>query len=256
MALRFRDRFFTPPVARAMTSPLGIVLAGAGTALGIVVGLPVLAAAGVGAAAWAGRVALAVPRGAKGPRIDPFALQEPWRQFVQEAQQAKARFDRAVGGTRPGPLRDRLAELGDRIEVGVHECWRVASRGDDIDAALASIDVTGAQRELSQLHQAGRGDLPGADHVARTIESLEAQLASADRLARVSADARSRLRLLDARLDELVARAVELSVGPADTDVGALGTDVEGLVTEMEALRQAVEETNRPGPFGQALPGP
>jgi len=34
----FRDRFFTPPVARAMTSPLGILLAGVGAAVGIVVG--------------------------------------------------------------------------------------------------------------------------------------------------------------------------------------------------------------------------
>ena len=46
-----------------MMSPLGIVLAGAGAAAGIVVGLPLIAAAGVGALAWGGRVLAAVPEG-------------------------------------------------------------------------------------------------------------------------------------------------------------------------------------------------
>jgi hypothetical protein len=250
MALRFRDRFFTPPVARAIVSPLGIVLAGAGTAVGIVVGLPVVAAVGLGAAAWAARVAVAVPRGEKSERIDPFRLSEPWRQYVQGALSAKARFDRAVAGTRHGPLRDRLSQIGERIDTGLRECWRIASRGDDIDGALQTLDTAETRRELAALPASG-----GAN-VDRTREALEAQLASADRLARVSADARDRLRLLDARLDELVARAVELSVGPADSDLGGLDAEVEGLVLEMESLRQAIEETNKPGSGGRALPLP
>jgi hypothetical protein len=253
MPISFRDRFFTPPVARAMTSPLGIVLAGAGVAVGIVAGLPVAAAAGVGALAWAGRVAAAVPKAKKGPKIDPFTLKEPWRGFVQDAQQARARFGRAASSTRSGPLKDHLIEIGDRLSEGVDETWRIASRGDDIDGALATLDVAEARKELAQLEGSQRGARSGDDNVVRTIESLRAQLASADRMAKVSGDARSRLRLLNARLDELVARAVELSVGTAD-DVGSLDADVEGLVTEMEALRQAVEETNRPGPTGLALP--
>jgi hypothetical protein len=136
----------------------------------------------------------------------------------------------------------------------VDECWRIASRGDDIDGAISTIDAASARAELAQLEGSRRPELPGVDNVDRTIESLRAQLATADRLARVSGDARSRLTLLDARLDELVARAVELSVGAGDGDVGGLGDDVDGLVTDMEALRQAVEETNRPGPAGRALP--
>jgi hypothetical protein len=253
MALSLRDRFFTPPVARAIMSPLGIVLAGAGLAVGIVAGLPIAAAVGIGAVAWAGRVVAAVPKAQKGPRIDPFVLRDPWKKFVQDAQEAKARYDRAVQSTRPGPLRDHLSTVGERIQEGVDECWRIASRGDDIDGALSSLDTTEAQKELAQLQRARHPDGPAGDDDDRTIQSLQAQLASAQRLARVSADARSRLRLLNARLDELVARAVELSVGTGD-DVGDLGNDVDGLVTEMEALRQAVEETNRPGPAGQALP--
>ncbi len=57
-------------------------------------------------------------------------------------------------------------------------------------------------------------------------------------------DARDRLRLLDARLDEAVARAVELSVDSGDPEgVLGLSSDVDSVVTDMEALRQALEET-------------
>lgn len=236
----FRDRFFTPPVARAMTSPLGILLFGVATAVGIVAGAPIAAALGLGAVAWAARVAAAIPRGEKSERIDPFVLSEPWRGHVQGAQTAKLRFDRTVAATRAGPMRDRLAGLSDRLQQGVVDCWRIASRGDDIDAALAHLDPATAQRELADARQqiATRGSTPALES---TVASLEAQLASAERLRAVSLDARDRLRLLDARLDELVARAAEVSVGAGDT--GGLSDEVDGLVTELEALRLALEET-------------
>ena len=54
---------------------------------------------------------------------------------------------------------------------------------------------------------------------------------------------RDRLRLLDARFDELIARAVEVSVGSGDSDV--LGHDVDQLVSELESLRVAMEETDK-----------
>jgi BMFP domain-containing protein YqiC len=238
--LSFRDRFFTAPVARAMMSPLGIVLFGAATAAGVAAGAPIVAAVGIGAAVWAGRVGLAVPRGQKSERIDPFVLSEPWRGHVQSALTAKLRFDRTVQGTRAGPMHDRLAGLSDRLDEGIAECWRIASRGDDIDAALAHLNPTEAQLELTEARRqiAARGTTPALES---TVASLEAQLASAQRMQAVSQDTRDRLRLLDARLDELVARAAEVSVGAGDT-IG-LSNEIDGLVTELEALRLALEET-------------
>jgi len=255
MATRFRDRFFTPKVARAITSPSGIVIAGAGAAVGLVAGLPIIAAAAIGVAGWVARVAFAVPRAKKGPKIEPFALNDPWRGFVQGALEARARYERSVESMRAGAMRDKLAGIGDRLQHGVDECWRIASRGDDIDQALAGLETNQARNELAELLARKQMDKGPNENTDRTIEALRAQLASADRLAQVSAGARDQLRLLDARLDELVARAVELSIGASDADVGDLDADVDGLVTEMEALRQAVEETNRPGPSRRALPG-
>lgn len=238
MPLSFRDRFFTPRVARALMSPLGILLAGAGTAVGVVVGFSVVAAAGLGAAAYAGRVALAIPRGPVTDRVDPLALSVPWRDFVQSAVNSKQRFDRAVNRTGRGPLRDHLITVADRLADGTNECWRIARHGDELDAALAQIDVDSVRRERADVDK-----LDPTEHKSRTMEALDAQIASADRLARVASDARDRLRLLNARLDELVARAIELSVSEDDDAIGTLSTDVDGLVTEMESLRQALEET-------------
>ncbi len=76
---------------------------------------------------------------------------------------------------------------------------------------------------------------------------------SSDRMRAVSGDARDRLRLLDARLDELVARAVEVSVGSADS--GTLSGDVDEIVNDLEALRQALEETDRAAD-GSSVPMP
>ena len=243
--LSFRDRFFTPPVARALTSPSGILLAGAGASAAIVLGLPIAAAAGLGALAWLGRVALAIPRPAKGERIDPFTLGEPWRHFVRDALQAQARYNRSIASAAPGPLRERLVEIGARIEEGVEECWRIAKRGDDLDEALHHLDADQVVRELAEAER-DPTTLPG------TLEALRAQVESAQRLDRTAVSARDRLRLLNARLDEAVARAIELSVGTGSTvQLGGLGTDVDNLVAEMESLRQALEETGGP----TALPG-
>lgn len=241
----FRDRFFTPPVARAIMSPLAIVLAGAGMAVGVATGLPVVLAVGIGAAAWAGRVLAAVPKGRPTSAGDPYALSDPWRSYVLGARAAQNHFDRTVTSVAPGPLRERLNEVAGRFEDAAQECWRIAKRGHDIDAVLRSFDTATTARELAQARQ-----LPDTPTNRATIASLEAQMATNRRLNDVSQDAQSRLRLLDARMDELVARAAELSVSSGD-DLGGLDSDVDGLVTEMEALRQAIEETNRPGPAGQ-----
>jgi len=249
-----RDRLFTPPVARAMTSPSGILLAAAGASVAIVAGLPVGLAAAAGAAAWAARVALAVPRSPSEERIDPFTLAEPWRGFVREALQAKAAFDDAVRATRPGPLRERLDEIGERIADGVRESWRIARAGEALAEARARIDVRDITRQLDELGAtrwtaAGPGGAPPPPGpLAQTLEALHAQLDTARRMDAVIADTRDRLRLLDARLDEAVTRAIELSVraqGPAE--LGGLSETIDSLVTDMEALRQALDETDRPG---------
>jgi hypothetical protein len=240
VAQRFRDRLFTRPVLRATVAPLTLVATGGAVAIGLVADLPVAGAAVLGGAAWVACVGAAIPRRRKRRRsdIDPFTLSEPWRRYVQGALAAQARFGRTVESMHTGPLRDRLRLIGERVDDAVDEVWHIASGGHTIDRGLTTLDTRGARTRLAELEPADPLDA----QATATVSALEAQLATASRMQRVSADAQNQLRMLDARLDELVARAVELSVGGSTAGVGGLGDDVDVLVQEMEALRQAVEE--------------
>jgi hypothetical protein len=251
--LSLRDRFFTPPVARAITSPTAILAIGVGAGVGIVAGGGVVGAVALAAAAFAGRVAAAIPRAPQEERIDPFTLSEPWRHYVQDAVQAHNRFRDAVHGARQGPLRERLQEIDDRVETGVREVWRIARRGHDLVDARRRVDPDSIRREITATEANANQPWATGSALERTMESLKAQLATVERLERVIADADSRLRLLNARLDEAAARTIELSVQAHDvSDLGGLGRDVDDMVDEMEALRQAIEETGGGTAVGSA----
>jgi hypothetical protein len=240
--LSLRDRFFTPPVARAITSPAGILALGAGASIGILTGGGLVGAVVLALLGWAGRVAAAVPRAPKDARIDPFTVAEPWRRYVTDALQARTRFSESVASARPGPMHDRLRQIQTRVDTGVHEVWRIARRGHDLVDARRRVDPDSIRREIASA-QAGPPPAPGST-AERTMESLRAQLATVERLELVIGDADSRLRLLNARLDEAAARTIELSVQANDvTELSGLGDDVDQMVDEMEALRQAIEET-------------
>ena len=243
--LSFRDRFLTRPVSRALLDSPAILAAGAGASVAIMAGLPLLVAPVAGALAWALRVAAAVPRNQPHERIDPFALPDPWRRFVAEALKAQVRYQQVVSGAEAGPIRERLRTIGERIDDGVHEAWRIARRGAQLVEARQGIDADGARRDLSHLES--RGAPPGSA-AERTVQALRSQLEAAERLDGTIVAARDQLQLLDARLDESVARAAELSVRIGDAaELGPVGADVDGLVQEMEALRLALEETSGTG---------
>jgi hypothetical protein len=242
--LSLRDRFFTPPVARAVTSPLGILALGAGASIGILAGGGAIGAVVLGLLGWAGRVVAAIPRAPADARIDPFTLAEPWRHFVTDALQARTRFHESVASSRPGPLQDRLREIESRVEDGVQEVWRIARRGHDLVDARRRVDPDAVRRDIAATEANASQPWAAGSTMARTMESLKAQLATVERLERVIGDADSRLRLLNARLDEAATRTIELSVQANDVaDLGGLGDDVDQMVHDMEALRQAIEET-------------
>lgn len=234
-----RDRFFTRPVARAIMSPSAILLGGAGTAGAIILAGVTPIAPLVGLALYGARVAMAMERKPKSS-VDLSSLAEPWRGFVADAVDARDRYGRALETARSGPLRDRLAEIGRRLDTGVEESWRIARRGMALEGALRQLDDP---RMVQQRLESARRS--GADQ--RLVQSLQAQLDSTGRVMNVAQEARHRLQLLDARLDEAVARAVELALSADDPRAaGGLGSEVDAVVGDMEALRQALEETNRP----------
>ncbi len=176
--------------------------------------------------------------------IDPFVLSDPWRRHVSAAQSTQRRYTEIVGEMSTGPLRSNMESITRQVQRGVEECWFIAKRGDELDAALTRLDGPSLQRRL---------DI-ATDESTRV--SLQAQLESAQRIRATRDDTDQRLRLLSTRLGELVAQAAEVSVG-ADT-TGDLGSAVDDVVTQLESLRLAVEDINnqRPGSAGQASSSP
>jgi hypothetical protein len=235
----FRDRFFTPTTAKALLS-WRILLA---IAVGVGVGFLLAPAWGVGAGigVYVASVMGAMP---KTPRstIDPFAISEPWRHFVQGTQRARSSLRQALNATNDGPLKARLTDIAGRLEQAVEESWAIAKRGDEIDAAVNRIDPVRLRSQLATLTKPEPAATDVAGDRSAAVASIESQLASADRLKALSASTADRLRLTQARLDELVARAAEVSVGTSDTDT--YEHDVDNLVVELEGLRLAVAETN------------
>ncbi len=234
-----RDRFYTTKTAKAILSWRILLGAGVGVALGAA-GLAISAAIGIGLVLYAGSVAVAMPQGASRPAIDPFVLSEPWRQLIQGAQGSGRKLRETVGGTPAGPLKDTLQGIADQLERGLGEAWEVAKRGDEIDDAVRRLDPTALRSKLATLQQrASGGPSPEADSA---VQSVERQLASADRLKQQSKHTAASLRLTQTQLDELVARASEVRVGTFDTDTYA--KDVDELVIKLEALHQAVQEAH------------
>lgn len=250
--LSFRDRFWSRPVGRALTSPTGILAAGAGAAVGIVLTAPVsvpLAVAGgvVGAALGLGaRVGVAMGRagGETMERIDPFAVGEPWRHAVRDALHARDRFEEAVHGFQPGPLRDSLtSDVEGRFDDAVRECWEIAKQGQLITKARQRLDIREAQWQLGQIRDQA-GGRPLTPTQQNTVTALESQVQTAARMDQLMADTKSQLDLLNARLDESVTKTIELSVGNRVGDAATLGNDVEAIVDDLEALRRAMAEVD------------
>jgi len=233
--------------------PAAILSAGAGAAVGIIVGGGLIGALTLAVVGWL--VAVAIPvlrrhRSRVGPgSVDPFSLREPWRHAVQEALQAQARFRQATAGVAAGPLQDRLQAIGAQLERGVAEAGRVARRGQTLEDVRRQIDTASILAELQRVEAIADVSPTEDTSRTRTAEALRAQLATAERIDGVLNETRDRLGLLDARLDEAVARSLELSVRTDDPgQLGGVTSTVDEVLEEMEALRLALDEADGGAP--------
>ncbi len=238
MELSFRDRFFTPKVARAIVSPGAIVSTAAGASVGILTGNAVVAV-GLAVAGFVTWVAAAIPRKPRKDRIDPFTLSEPWRRLTTETLAARDRFRNTVRRTEPGPIRERLDALVDQIDESVDEAWETARAGHALSDAYGRIDAAAVGRELERVRSASPSDARD-----RTLASLERQLDTATRMRETVTTTEAQLRLLNERLDESVAQCIELSVGIYQPErFDQVSGSLVHINDELEALRGAVAET-------------
>ena len=93
----------------------------------------------------------------------------------------RRRFDEAIEDMRSGPLKDRLVEIGDRLDTGLEEIWNIAKRGQILADARRRLNPDQTRWEMAQLAPPGTPVAPGST-TEQTLKSLEAQLATAQRM--------------------------------------------------------------------------
>lgn len=236
--LRLRDRFFQPGVARAITSPAGIA-GGAVVAGGMIAGgaHPVLCAL-AGLVGWGVPVVRAMQRvpGLGGRRRRPApakgakgAGRDPWGEAIADAEAAADRFEATVGRYREGPLLDRLRELEEDVFQSLDAARELARTGSEAEAARRELAPARLQRDG---RRAGRAAEDAAASQRRLITQLLA----------VEDEARTKLLLLNGRLDEAVGRATELLARSVLSPDERSGSVVDEVARELERLSAALHE--------------
>jgi uncharacterized protein YPO0396 len=233
-----------------MISPSAVIAAGAAAGLSLVAGLPVGAAVGIGGAAWLVRVVVAIPAATRLSRrqepvlVDPFTVGEPWRTFVIGARQSSRRYAESVATVAPGPLRERLTMVGQRVGIAAAEIGQIARSGHQLTAARRRIDDHGLRRQLD------------TDPDPDVATALQAQIDAAERLDATIEATRGRLDVTTAQLGQAVTRAIEIAAtSGAAMSLTGVDSDLATLVDEMESLRQALVET-APDPSSGPPPPP
>ena len=228
-------RRLEPTVLLAAISPITVALVAGAVALTLLLSGSLIAAIVIGITVYVLRVLasrlIAARIAALPRRIDPFALREPWRFFVRDAIRARTRFTDALTDTEPGPLRDRLLEIGQSLDIGVEQAWEAAQRGQQLTDARRRID--------------GPTSTPARRPRCRrpSPQGLEAQLATHGRLLEREERTRNELESLDVRLDEAVARVTELGMRAGDVaELDEVAASIGNVVRELEALRLGLDD--------------
>ena len=168
--------------------------------------------------------------------IDPVRVPARFAPVVRESVAARDRWVTLLAGLRPGPIRDRLGEIGVRIDQGVIEVWETACRAGEIERTLAALDpdeATAAYKRAKRSADDG--------HEPPELPALEARFSSVQRLLNLLDDTEARLRLLDARLDAAIARGAEVAVTASTDEADRLGDDLDAVVDELTALRAGLD---------------
>ncbi len=248
-------------LAKVAVSPSAGIAAAAGAGLGVLLDPHTFVLAVVlGVGAWAARIGVGMFRGWRRRLptvdIDPWAVPEPWRQYVRQAVDARQRFDQALAQWQPGPLRDRLVSLQPQIRRSAHEVFAVARQGAVLDGSAIGVGGgSGKRPTVEQLstelrtvqEEERRQDATGAPDdgsLARTEAAVAAQLRAATGSRAAAAEALDRLRLLTARLDEAVTSLLSLGVVQSssrdDPSAAVTGSSVDAVVDELTALHEGL----------------
>ncbi|HYI61328.1 MAG TPA: hypothetical protein VEW93_05940 [Acidimicrobiales bacterium] len=166
----------------------------------------------------------AIDRAAVPPRLLP---------AVDGAVAAAVRYRGLVASRPEGPVRDRVAALGSRVDAGavaVYQAALQARRLDEVATTLDPVAVTAAYKEARRRHDAD----------PELVEVHRARFESVQRILNTREELDGRLELLQVRLEAAVARAAELALSPS-AGVEAVEADLRGVTDELTGLRAGLD---------------
>lgn len=166
--------------------------------------------------------------------VDPAGVPPRWSPAVADALEARRRWRDLVDSVRPGPVRDRLVELGQRVDDGVLAVWHAVTRAAEVQRLAETLDAEAVTEEYKRAKRD-----PSADPAL--VDALAARFGAVQRVLNTLEDTDQRLRLLDARLGAAVARGAEvaLAAGAGGDEVAA---ELDAVVGELGALRSSLDQ--------------
>jgi hypothetical protein len=234
-------------LGREIRDPWGLVLAGVAGGLGWAVGVPALAAAGIGAAVYGAKVlsGAVVNRRPALPGHPTIRSGSPEALWARRAEQAVRTLRRLGTSAPPGPVADRVATVGGEAERTLDDVRRLAAQASGLTDALDHVDADRlygeANRLSTELRHATSEEIGG--EIRRSLDSVRAQLDVRIRLEQAAAKLQARIEAVVLGLEGLVARLVEvLTMIEAQSPVEG-AAQVDALAEELEALRSGLEET-------------
>jgi hypothetical protein len=228
--------------------PWALVLGGVAGGLGWAVGLPVAAAAGIGAAVYgikvlSGSLVNRQPASTQGELAVRSQSTEGW--WLERAQRAAKSFRGLSGSAQPGPIADRLAAMNDQVTGTLDGVRRLAGQASAVGEALGRIDARRLADEAGRLQAQARSatNEDVRTETARSLDSVSEQLDVFRRLQEAASKLQARMESAVLGLEGLVARLVEvLALAQTQSPVeGAQRIDV--LADELEGLRAGLAET-------------
>jgi hypothetical protein len=252
-------RYPSPSTVRAAVSPTAIAAAAIGVGIGVLAQSLIVAVI-LGVGFWSVRMAAGVfvrrrRRRAAEPKpaqLDPWSVPEPWRQLLQEADNAQSRFNNAVKDWPPGPIRERLTDMQPRLWANVGDIGTIARRGAALSAWVSGVPATGRptstqlaeqlrQTEAERQRLAGRSTSRDAS-LARTEEAIAAQIRAMHNASEAESVVLDRLRVVVARLDETVTSLLVLGAGGGEAQADSATASLDEINDEITALLRGLAE--------------
>lgn len=251
-------------MARALTTPSTIIVAGAAAAAALAAGLPGAVVGGLAALAYAIKAALTVARpkelakvifpdiGIDLSRLDPTGLVQ-----MQEALLARQSYRNSLHDCPAGPFKERFSDMGDKVDDAVEGLYKLVLRAQSLRRYLSRSPAAAKTQELARAKANLRNYPSGMTHdqIGAQVEALEEQLASRQRIEAAYQGAVAKIGATTARLEQLSAQLTEIVLlsdeRAADAALPGARNDVANLVEELDSVRLALDEvTAEP-----ALPG-